>query len=118
MRGDRCDLGFFLACRDGAGERAQGLDSALGPAIEFALDVDGAGAGDHVADAVSEDGVSEYGRGASTVTDHLTGLLGCLTQHACAEIFLSVLEIEFLGNRHAVIADDRHTPLLFDQDGF
>jgi hypothetical protein len=60
--------------------------------------------------------VSKHGRGAGAVTDHLASLLGRLTQHAGAEIFLRVLEVEFLGDRHAVIADDRDAPLLLDQD--
>src|SRR6185312_6276479 len=35
-----------------------------------------------------------------------------------SEVFLGVLEIELLGDGHAVIADERGTPLLFDQHGF
>ena len=44
------------------------------------------------------------------------GLLGRLAQHPGAEIFLRILEVEFLGDGHAVVADDRRSPFLLDQD--
>ena len=40
---------------------------------------------------------------------------GSLPQHAHAEVFLRVLELELLRDRDAVIADDRTTPALADQ---
>jgi len=41
---------------------------------------------------------------------------GRLKEHPRVEIFLGVLEAEFLGDRHTVIADEPCAPLLFDQN--
>ena len=90
----------------------------LGAAVEAALEVDGAGAGDDVAHAVGEDRVRQDGRGAGAVADHVAGLLGRLAQHLRAEVLLGILEVEFLGDGDAVVADDRGAPFLLDQDGF
>jgi hypothetical protein len=49
------------------------------------------------------------------VTDGVAGLLGGLAQHLCAEVLLRVLEVEFLGDRHAIVADDRRAPFLLYQ---
>ena len=72
---------------------------------------------DHVAHAVGEDGVRQDGRGAGAVADDVAGLLGRLPQHLRAEVLLRVLEVEFLGDGHAVVADDRRAPFLLDQHG-
>ena len=95
--------------------RVQRLDGDTGAPIEPALDVDGAGARHDVIHAVGEDRVRENGRRAGAVADGVTGPLRCLAKHLGAEIFLRVLEIEFLGDGDAVVADDRRTPVLLDQ---
>jgi len=38
-----------------------------------------------------------------------------LPQHPGAEILFRILKIELLGDGHAIIADDRSAPFLFDQ---
>ena len=86
-------------------------------AVEAALEVDRAGAGDDVAHAVGEDRVGQDGRGAGAVADHVAGLLRGLAQHLGAEVLLGVLEVELLGDGHAVVADDRRTPAPLDQHG-
>ena len=45
----------------------------------------------------------------------LAGLLRRLAQHLRAEVLLRVLEAELLGDRDAVVADDRRAPALLDQ---
>ena len=102
---------FSLRVFTGRDMRLQRLDGALRAAIEAALDVDGAGAGDDVAHAVGEDGMRQDRRRAGAVADHVAGLFRRLTQHAGAKVLLAVLEIEFLGDRDAVVADDRRAPL-------
>jgi len=52
---------------------------------------------------------------ARTVSDYVTGLFSGLAQHLRTEILLGVLELHFLGDRHAVVADDRCFPLLLNQ---
>ena len=87
-------------------------------AVEAALEIDRARPGHDVAHAVGEDRVRQDGRGARAVADHVAGLLGGLAQHLRAEILLRILEVEFLGDGHAVVADDRRAPFLLDQHRF
>ena len=60
----------------------------------------------------------EDGRGAGAVTDDVAGSLRRLTKNLGAEVLFGVLEIDFLGDGDAVIADDRRPPALLDQDRF
>ena len=106
---------FSLRVLTGRDMRAQRLDRRLGAAVEAALEVDRAGAGDDVAHAVGEDRVRQDRRRAGAVADHVAGLLRRLAQHLRAEVLLGVLEIELLGDGHAVVADDRRAPFLLDQ---
>ena len=101
---------FSLRVSTGRGQCLQRLDGTLGAAIQSALEIDRAGAGDDVAHAVGEDRMREDGRGAGAVADHVAGPLGRLPQHLRAEVLLRVLEIEFLGDGDAVVADDRRSP--------
>lgn len=63
---------------------------------EPTLRVDGAGAGDHVPDAVREDGMREDSRGAGAVANNIASLFRRLPEHLRPEIFFGILEIEFL----------------------
>ena len=116
VRGNGGHLRRFLAGLDRARQRFQGFDRAFGRPIEAALDVDRARSRHHVAHAIGENRMCQYGRGAGSVTNHVAGLLGRLAEHAGAEILLRILEIEFLGDGHAVVAHDRRAPLPLDQD--
>jgi len=62
--------------------------------------------------------VSENGRRARAVADHVAGFFRGLAQHARAEVLFRVLQVKFLGDRHAVVADDRRAPLFLYQYGF
>jgi hypothetical protein len=44
------------------------------------------------------------------------GLFHSLPQHPCAEVLTGALEIELLGDGHAIIAGERGAPLLLDQN--
>ena len=96
----------------------QRLDRDARRPVQPALQIDGTGARHDVAHAVGEDRVGKDGRSAGAVADHVAGSLRGLPKHLGAEILLGVLEIEFLGDGDAVIADDRRAPSLFDQDRF
>ena len=60
----------------------------------------------------------QYGCRAGAISHRIAGFLGRLPQHLDTEIFLRVLETQFLGNCHAVVADQRHAPGFLDQDRF
>ena len=115
VRRDGRDLRLLLARAHRARHVLERRDRRRQPAVEAALEVDGARAGRDVAHAVGEDRVGEDGRRAGAVADHVAGLLRRLAQHLRAEVLLRVLEVEFLGDGHAVVADDRRAPLLLDQ---
>ena len=90
---------------------------ACGP-VQSALEIDGAGSRDDIAHAVGKDGMGEEGRCAGAVTDNVAGFLRRLTKNLGAEILFWVLEIDFLGDGDAVIADDRCAPALLNQHRF
>ena len=53
-----------------------------------------------------------------TVTDLITRPLCRLADHLGTEIFLGVFQIEFFRDSDTIIADDRFSPLLLNQNGF
>ena len=57
----------------------------------------------------------EQRRRRRAVADQLAGALGRLADHLRAEVLFVVLELELLGDRHAVVADDRTAPFLLDE---
>src|SRR6516165_1710936 len=62
--------------------------------------------------------MGEDSRSAGPITYDIAGLLRCLAQHLRAKIFLRILELHLLGDRDSVVADDRYTPFLLNEDGF
>ena len=109
--GDRGDLGLLLAGVDRPRHSLERLDRHRQPAVDAALEVDGARARGDVAQALGVDGVGEHRRGAGAVADGVAGLLGRLAEHLRAEVLLRILEIDLLGDRDAVVADERNAPL-------
>ena len=76
---------------------------------------DGTSTSTILAHTIFADGARNVAAGAGAI-DLKRGLDRGLPEYLRSEIFLGVLEVEFLGDRHAVVADDRGSPLLFDQD--
>jgi hypothetical protein len=54
--------------------------------------------------------------GAGPVADRVAGLLRRFADHMGAQVFFGIFKIDFLGDSHPVVADDRTTPFLVDQD--
>ena len=106
-RRNRPDLSPFLARFDVSRHRAQCLDRNLGRTVEAALQIDCTGTSGDVPHAVGEDRLSQNGRGARAVAYGLPGLDGGLPEHLRTEVFLGILEVDLLGDRHPVIANDR-----------
>ena len=118
MCGDCTNLRFFLPCCHWPGKGAQRFDRPLGRTVQSAFDVDGARAGNHITDTVSENCMGQDRRGAGPVADHVTGFFGGLTQHPRAQILFGIPEVEFLGDGDTIVADDRYAPFLLDQHRF
>ena len=94
----------------------QSADHCLCGAVEAALQIDGARAGHHVSKSVGEDGIGQDGRRAGAVADDVASLFRGLPHHLRAQILFRLLELEFLGDCHAVIADDGRAPFLLDEN--
>lgn len=116
VRGDRCHLLFLAAGRNRSGYLLERLYGPFCCTIETTFDIDRAGAGDNVAHAVGEYRMGQNGRRAGAVPDHVPGFLGRLPEHPRAKVLLGILQVEFLGDGHPVVADDGGAPFLFDQD--
>ena len=106
-----CAFSFSLPDRPRQGP--QRLDGT----IQTTLDVNGTGAGHDVSHAVRKDGMGQDRRCTGSVANVLAGLLGGLAQHLGAEVLLRILEVELLGDGHAVVADKRYTPFFLDENG-
>jgi hypothetical protein len=96
-------------------QRPERLDRRFGAAIDAPLQVDGAGAGGDVAHAFGQDGVRQNGRGRGAVADGVAGALGGPAQQLRPEVLVGILQRELLGDGDAVVAHERHAPLLLDQ---
>ena len=114
--GDRGDLRLLQTALDRPRLLAEGLHHPARTAIEPVLEIDGAGPGHHVAQALAEDGVGQHGGRAGAVTDGFPGALGSLTDHLGAEVLGGVLQLHLLRDGHAVVADDGHAEALLDED--
>ncbi len=68
--------------------------------------------------AVGEDGGGEQRRCRGAVADILAGALRRLAHYLHAEVLFRIFQLEFLGDRHAVVAHDRPPPFLLDEDAF
>src|ERR1700692_2167588 len=81
-------------------------------ADEHALQRHRVGAGGHVAQALVDHGPGQDGRRGGAVAGHVVGLLGYFLDQLGADLLEGVLEIDLLGDRHAVVGDRRGAPLL------
>jgi hypothetical protein len=111
-------LRFLFPLGHRARHGLQGGNCRLRAPVEPALQIDRTGASHDLADAVGKDRVCENGRGTGAITDQIARLLGGLPQHLRTEVFLRVLDVEFLGNCDAVIANDRCSARFLNEDGF
>ena len=74
-------------------------------------------AGRHIAHTLGKHAVSQNCRSAGAVSDEVARLLGGLTEHLGPEILFGTLQLELLRDRHAIVTDDRNSPLLLDEHG-
>ena len=89
--------------------------AALGAAVETPLEIHRAGARHHVPHAVGEDGVGQDRRGAGAVAHRVAGALRGLADHLDPQVLHVIPELHLLGDRHAVVADDRRPEALLEE---
>src|SRR5947208_128008 len=71
--------------------------------------------GDHL-EALGEDRAREHGRRRGAVTGDVRRLGGDLLHHLGAHVLEPVLELDLLGDRHAVLGDGGSAPRLLEND--
>ena len=80
------------------------------------LSAHGVGAGGDVLEALAEDGLGQDGGGGGAVAGDVGGLGGDLLDHLGAHVLVVVLQLDLLGDGHAVLGDGRAAELLVDDD--
>src|SRR5262249_41772225 len=115
VRGDRADMGDVLAL-DRLRQLVQGLDSRPDGRVDAALQLHRVRASGHVLDALAVDRLGENRRGRGAVAGDVGGLGGDLADHLGAHVLQRVLELDLLGDGHAVLGDRGRAELLLDDD--
>ena len=82
--------------------------------VDTAFEVHGVGTGGDVLQAGVHDGLSQHGGGGGTVAGLVVGLAGHLFHHLGAHVLDAVLELNLLGDGHAVLGHLRSTEFLVD----
>jgi len=88
------------------------LDHHFDGLLDAALQGHRIGAGRHVAHPLAVDALGQDGRGGRAVARHVAGLGGDFPDHLGAQVFHLVLQLDFLGHRHAVLGDGGRAELL------
>jgi hypothetical protein len=101
---DRC----CLSCNSGQAFDRDQLSNffAITEVCELSDNIDGTRPGYDVADPIRQNVKRENGGNARAVADGLARTFRSQPQHLNAKIFLGIFEIEFLGNRHAIVANN------------
>ena len=114
--GDGGDLGDLLLGLDVLAELAEVGDRGLHAGLDAPLEGHRVGAGGHVAQALADHRPGEHGGGGGAVAGDVVGLLGDLLDQLGADLLVRVLELDLLGDGHAVLGDRGGAPLLVEHD--
>ena len=72
--------------------------------------------GRHGLHAFAEDGLRQHGCSRGPVPGNVRSLRGNFTHQLCAHILKRVLQVDFLGHRHAVLGDGGRAEFLLNYD--
>src|SRR6266571_7222245 len=103
IRGNGADLGDFLARSAGLGELLQLLDHGDDRLVDPALQIHRIHSGSDELHPFLHDRLRENGRRRRAVSGHVRGLGGDFLHHLRAHVLELVLELDLLGDRHAVL---------------
>src|ERR1019366_1950930 len=113
---DRADVLDLLRVLRGLGRLLQGLHDALDGLVDAALDLHRVVARRDELAALAVDRLREHGRRRRAVTGHVAGLAGDFAHHLRAHVLETVLELDLLRDRHAVLRHRRGAEALLDDD--
>ena len=113
MRGGGSDLLLGL---DLFGRLEQRLGDLLDGLLDAALQAERVGAGRDVAQALANECLSQHGGGGGAVACDVVGLLGDLFDQLSADLLVGVLQLDLLGDGHAIVGDRGGAPLLLQDD--
>ena len=113
---DSADLGDLLVRGDVLGVLLEVSDNGLDRKIDAALEVHRVHAGGDSLGTFPDDRVSEHGRRGRAVTGLVGGLRGDLAHHLRAHVLELVLELDLLGDGHAVLGDAWCAERLVEHD--
>src|SRR4029079_16389037 len=115
-RRDRGDLSDLVLRVDFLVEFLDRLDRGVDSGLDALLQGHRVGAGGNVAQTFVHHAPGENGGCRRAVTSDVVGLLGDLFDQLGADLLIGILEIDLLGDRHAVVGDGGGTPLLLQHD--
>src|SRR5690606_8491783 len=110
------DLRDLVGITGGLGELLQLLGQRLDGLVDAALDLHGVVAGRDQLGTLTEDRLRQHGGGGGAVASDVAGLGGHLARHLGANVLEAVLELDLLGDGHAVLGDRRRAEALLDDD--
>ena len=113
---DGGDLADLLAVGDLLGDPGELGDGGLDGLVDAALQEDRVGPGGDVLQALAVDGLGEDGGGRGAVAGRVGRLGGDLLDHLGAHVLVGVRQLDFLGDRDAVLGDGRRPEFLVDDD--
>ena len=109
-------LGDLLLGVDLLGQALDRVDGGLDAGLDALLQAHRVGAGGHVAQALVHHGPRQHGGRGGAVTGDVVGLLGDFLDQLGADLLVRVLELDLLGDGHAVVGDGGGAPLLLQHD--
>ena len=110
--GDSAHAGDVSGAVDLLAVDLHGLDGGGGGLGDALLHDHGVGAGGQVLQALLHDSLGQQGSSGGAVTGHVIGLGGDLLHQLGAHVLKGVLQLDLLGDGHAVVGDEGGAELL------
>ena len=104
-RGDGAHVGDLVLAGNRRGVGLDGLDHGVGGLLNAATDAERVGAGGHVAQTLGHDDIGQERGGGGAVAGHVVGLHGHLAHELSTHVLDRILQLNFLGDGHAVVGD-------------
>ena len=98
------------------GRLEQRLGDLLDGLLDAALQAERVGTGRDVAQALANERLSQHGGGGGAVACDVVRLLGDFLDQLSADLLVRVLQLDLLGDGHAIVGDRGGAPLLLEDD--